>query len=165
MKQITVLGIGNILLQDEGFGVKIIEELQRRYRFADNLQLIDGGTLGMDLLRFITGTTNLLVVDAIDGGGAPGVLYRFTNDEVKAYFRNKVSLHELGIKDVLAVLEVLDEPIAEVVIIGVQPQVLELGLELTPIVASMMDKTIDAVIDQLKEWQSNVGVADETVTY
>lgn len=165
MKQITVLGIGNILLQDEGFGVKIIEELQRRYRFANNLRLIDGGTLGMDLLRFITGTTNLLVVDAIDGGGAPGSLYRFANDEVKAYFRNKVSLHELGIKDVLAVLEVLDEPIAEVVVIGVQPQVLELGLELTPIVASMMDKTIDAVIDQLKEWQINVGVADETVTY
>lgn len=156
MKQITVLGIGNILLQDEGFGVRIIEELQRRYRFSGNLQVIDGGTLGMDLLRFITGTTKLLVVDAIDGGGAPGVFYRFAGDEVKAYFRSKVSLHELGIRDVLAVLEVLDEPIAEVVVMGVQPAVLELGLELTPVVASRVAKTVTAVIDQLEKWQIKV---------
>jgi hydrogenase maturation protease len=156
MKQITVLGIGNILLQDEGFGVRIIEELQRRYRFSGNLQVIDGGTLGMDLLRFITGTTKLLVVDAIDGGGAPGVFYRVAGDEVKAYFRSKVSLHELGIKDVLAVLEVLDEPIAEVVVMGVQPAVLELGLDLTPVVASRVAKTVTAVIDQLEKWQIKV---------
>ncbi|MBU2702373.1 hydrogenase maturation protease [Sporomusaceae bacterium BoRhaA] len=177
---ITVLGIGNILLQDEGFGVRIIEKLHRRYQFSDAVQVLDGGTLGMDLLRFITGTTKLLVVDAISGGRPPGTFYRFAGNEVKAYFRDKVSLHELGIKDVLAVLEVLGEPIAEVVVIGVEAAtaVFEPGLELTPIVAGMVDKTVTAVIAQLKEWQvelverdscyspmSNVmGVADETDT-
>ena len=150
---ITVLGIGNILLQDEGFGVRIIEELQRRYQFPDTVQILDGGTLGLDLLRFITGTTKLLVVDAISGGKLPGSFYRFTGDDVKAYFRDKVSLHELGIKDVLAVLEVLGKPIAEVAVIGIEPAVLELGLELTPIVAGMVDKTVTVAIAQLEEWQ------------
>ena len=72
MKRITVLGIGNILLQDEGFGVKVVDELLRRYRFPDEVQVLDGGTLGMELMRFITGSAKLLVVDAIAGEGPPG---------------------------------------------------------------------------------------------
>jgi hydrogenase maturation protease len=155
---ITVLGIGNILLQDEGFGVKIVEELHRRYRFPDVVQVLDGGTLGMDLLRFISGCEKLLVVDAIAGNGPPGSFYRLAGEEVQVYFSEKVSLHELGIRDVLATLEVLGQPVTEVVVLGVEPAVLELGLELTPVVAAAVDKTVAAVIAQLQEWQ--VEVAD-----
>lgn len=150
---ITVMGIGNILLQDEGFGVRVIEELQRRYSFPDTVQVLDGGTLGMDLLRFITGTTKLLVVDAIAGGGTAGTYYRFTGNEVKVYFQDKVSLHELGIRDVLTTLEILDQPVDEVVVMGVEPAVVELGLELTPVVAATVDKVVDAVITQLADWK------------
>lgn len=156
MKRITVLGIGNILLQDEGFGVRVVEELQRRYRFPETVQVLDGGTLGMDLLRFITGTDRLLVIDAIDGGQPPGSFYRLTGEAVQAYFQDKVSLHELGLKDVLASLKVLDEPVAEVVIVGVQPAVLDLGLDLTPAVAAMVEPAVAAVIAQLEEWQAEV---------
>jgi len=158
MKQITVLGIGNILLQDEGFGVRIVEELHRRYLFPDDVQVLDGGTLGMDLLRFISGSEKLLVVDAIAGSGPPGSFYRLAGQEVQAYFSEKVSLHEMGIRDVLAALEVLGHPVAEVVVLGVEPAVLELGLELTPVVAAAVEKTVAAVIAQLKDWQ--VEVAD-----
>ncbi|MDR3565146.1 MAG: HyaD/HybD family hydrogenase maturation endopeptidase [Negativicutes bacterium] len=156
MIQTTVLGIGNILLQDEGFGVRVIEELQRRYQFPTAVQVLDGGTLGMDLLRFLTGTTRLLVVDAIAGGGPPGSFYYFSGNQVKAYFQEKVSLHELGIRDVLTVLEMLEKPIPEVVVLGVQPAVLDLGLELTPVVAATVEKTIAAVLTQLEEWQVEV---------
>lgn len=153
---ITVMGIGNILLQDEGFGVRVIDELHRRYSFPANVQVIDGGTLGMDLLRFVTGTTQLLVIDAIAGGGPPGTYYRFTGAEVNVYFQDKVSLHELGIKDVLATLEILDQPVDEVVVLGVEPAVLLLGLELTPVVAATVDTAVDAVIAQLAEWKVEV---------
>ncbi|MDR3591495.1 MAG: HyaD/HybD family hydrogenase maturation endopeptidase [Negativicutes bacterium] len=156
MKQITVLGIGNILLQDEGFGVRIIEELQRRYRFPEAVQVLDGGTLGMDLLRFIGGSEKLLVVDAIAGGGPPGSFYHLAGDDVKVYFSEKVSLHELGIRDVLAALEVLGQPVAEVVVLGVEPAVLDLGLELTPVVAAAVDETVAAVLAQLKDWRVEV---------
>ncbi|EGO64049.1 HyaD/HybD family hydrogenase maturation endopeptidase [Acetonema longum] len=156
MKRITVLGIGNILLQDEGFGVRVIEELQRRYRFTEPVQVLDGGTLGMELLHFITGSARLLVIDAIDGGQPPGSFYRLTGEAVQAYFQDKVSLHELGLKDVLAALKVLDEPVEEVVIIGVQPAVLDLGLDLTPAVVAMIEPAIAAVIAQLKGWQAEV---------
>jgi len=98
MKQITVLGIGNILLQDEGFGVKVVDELQRRYRFPDSVQVLDGGTLGIELMRFITGCEKLLVIDAIAGDGPPGSFYRLAGEAMQAYFTDKVSLHELGIR-------------------------------------------------------------------
>ncbi len=148
-----MLGIGNILLKDEGFGVRVVEELLRRYRFPAAVQVLDGGTLGMDLLRFLAGTRRLIVVDAIAGDGPPGTFYRLAGDEVQAYFREKVSLHELGIKDVLAVLAATGRPVAEVVILGVQPASLDVGLELTPVVAAAVDGTVAAVVAELAAWQ------------
>jgi hydrogenase maturation protease len=156
MKQTTVLGIGNILLSDEGFGVRVIEEITRRYRFPDGVQVLDGGTLGMDLLRFLTGTERLIIVDAIAGGGPPATFYRLAGDEVKAYFRDKVSLHELGIKDVLAVLAATGKPITEVVVLGVQPASLEIGLDLTPLVAAAVEPVMHAVVAELAAWQVEV---------
>lgn len=156
MKPITVLGIGNILLQDEGFGVRVVERLAERYRFPDEVQVLDGGTLGMELVRFLSETKRLLIIDAINGEGPPGTFYRIAGDEVQAYFREKVSMHELGIKDVLAVLGVTGHPVDEVVIMGVQPQSLDIGLELTPIVAEALDKAVIAALTELKRWQVEV---------
>jgi len=153
---ITVLGIGNILLSDEGFGVRAVEELLRRYRFPAGVQVLDGGTLGMDLLRFLTGTQRLLVIDAIAGDGPPGTFYRFAGDEVQAYFREKVSLHELGIKDVLAVLASTGRPVAEVVVIGIQPASLDVGLELTPVAAAALEGAVAAAVAELARWQVEV---------
>ena len=156
MAPITVLGIGNILMQDEGFGVEIIETLGKNYRFSDSVQILDGGTLGMELMRFISGTTKLIVIDAIAGDGPPGTFYRFSGEEISRYFQGKVSLHELGIKDVLAALEILNRPVAEVMIIGVQPTVVALGLGLTPAVAAQKEQTITAVLQQLQSWQVEI---------
>ncbi|MBP2645344.1 MAG: hydrogenase expression/formation protein [Firmicutes bacterium] len=156
MAKTVVLGIGNILLQDEGFGVRVIEELLSRYSFPDDVDVLDGGTLGFELLGFITGVRRLLIVDAISGGGQPGTFYRFRGKEVQVYFKEKVSLHELGIKDVLAVLEMQGEVPDKVVVMGIEPESLELGLTMTPVAADMIEFVVQAVLKELNEWQVEV---------
>jgi hydrogenase maturation protease len=136
--------------------VRVVEEIQRRFQFPDHVQVLDGGTLGMDLLRFVNSTQKLLVVDAIAGGGSPGTYYQFSGDQVKAYLHEKLSVHEMGIKDVLAAMELLDRPIEEVVVLGVQPAVMELGLDLSPLVGATVESTIQAVVNQLAVWQVEV---------
>ncbi|MBP1765835.1 MAG: hydrogenase expression/formation protein [Firmicutes bacterium] len=98
--KITVLGVGNILLQDEGVGVRVVEEMTRRFAFPENVEVLDGGTLGMELMRFLLGTDKLIIIDAIDGSLPPGSIYEFEKENVKKYFREKVSVHDLGIQDV-----------------------------------------------------------------
>ncbi len=161
MKQITVLGIGNILMQDEGFGVRVVEQLLRQYSFPSNVQVLDGGTLGMELLRFLIGTDKLILVDAVSGNLPPGSIYQFHNDEVKAYFKEKVSMHELGIQDVLAVMDVLEKPVSEIMILGVQPLTIDTSLEMTPIVGKAVDVIVKQVLSVLKEWQIEVVRNDE----
>lgn len=152
MSQITVLGIGNILLQDEGFGVRVVEALQRQYHFDPSVRLLDGGTLGIDLLGFIKGTQKLIILDAVDDRAEPGTFFIFEGDAVQTYFQDKVSLHELGAKELLIDLELSGHKVEEVVIIGVQPLCLDLGLELTPLVAAKVAMAEEAVIRQLNHW-------------
>ena len=156
MEQITVLGVGNILMQDEGFGVRVVEQLLGSYYFPENVQVLDGGTLGMELLRFLVGTDRLILVDAVNGGLPPGSFYQFNHDEVKAYFKEKVSMHELGIQDVLAVMEVLEKPAKEIRILGVQPLTIDIGLEMTPIVAGAVENVVEKLLQVLQEWQVEV---------
>lgn len=156
MGKITVLGIGNILLQDEGLGVRTIEKLIQNYQFPNYIQVLDGGTLGMGLLPFLEGTSKLIIVDAISGKLPPGSIYKLKNDDVKVYFQQMVSLHDLGIQDVLATMEVLDKPIKEIVVFGMQPKTIEVGLELSSVVAPGIDELIGLIIEQLHTWQVEV---------
>ena len=151
-----MLGVGNILMQDEGFGVRVIEELLSRYSFPENVQVLDGGTLGMELLRFLIDTDKLILVDAVSGDLPPGSIYQFNHDEVKTYFKEKVSMHELGIQDVLEVIEVLEKPAKEIRILGVQPLTIDIGLEMTTIVTEAVEHVVEKVLLLLKEWQVEV---------
>ena len=147
-----MLGIGNILLQDEGFGVRVVEELERRYHFPDTVKLLDGGTLGLNLLGFISETDKLIIIDAVDAQSMPGTFFQFDGAAVQTYLHEKVSLHELGVKEILIHLELSGKKAEEVVIIGVQPQSLDLGLELTALIGSKVERSINAVISQLQGW-------------
>lgn len=161
MDRITILGIGNILLQDEGLGVKAAEILMTKYRFSNNVQVLDGGTLGMNLIPYLDGTNKLIILDAVSGQLEPGSIYELRNDDVKLYFRQTVSLHDLGIQDVLAMLEVLERPIAETVVFGIQPAIIDVGLELSMSVAPVLDKLVELVIRQLKTWQVEVVASEQ----
>lgn len=149
---IAVLGVGNILLSDEGFGVRVVQHLVKWYDFTPQIRVIDGGTLGWDLLNFLQGVEKLILVDAIDGKAVPGTFFVLRDDEVKAYFKRKVSGHEAGIQEVLAWFEIKGKPIKNITVVGVQPLSLETGLELTPLIQSLVPKTVEEVIKELKKW-------------
>lgn len=147
-----ILGVGNILLSDEGLGVRAVEELRKGYTFPQGVELMDGGTLGLDLLYFMESFDRLLLIDAVLGGSPPGTLYKFRDNEVRTYFRKKVSAHELGIQEVLGLAEIRGKKPKEMVLIGMEPESLDISLELSPTVKGNMPVLIDEVLTQLKEW-------------
>lgn len=156
MEKIVILGIGNILLQDEGLGVKVIQSLHENYRFPENVQVLDGGTLGMGLISFLEGTDKLIIVDAISGELPPGSIYELREGQVKAYFDQKISLHDLGIQDVLATMDVLGKSISEVLVFGIQPQTIDVGLNLSHVVETGIPRLRNLVVDQLIAWKVEV---------
>lgn len=158
--KIAVLGVGNVLLSDEGLGVRVVEEIRKRYSLPEEVLLIDGGTLGIDLLYFLEGVERLLVVDAVLGGLPPGSLYKFKGEEVLTYFKSrKLSAHDIGIQEVLALADLTDRLPKEIVVLGLEPESFEISLDLSPSVKKNLDRLIEEVISQLKEW--NVEVRDE----
>ena len=148
----TVLGIGNIILSDEGFGVRVVEYLQKNFTFPDNVALIDGGTLGVELTHFITGTRRLLIIDSIDGGAQPGKTFHLRGDEIKKHFAQKISAHEVGIQDVLTMLELTGKKIPHVELIGAQPFSLAAGVDLTEPMSKLVPVFADKVVEILRSW-------------
>jgi hydrogenase maturation protease len=149
---VMILGIGCILFSDEGFGVRVVEKLQRLYEFPDNVLLVDGGVLGVNLLGVISNTDHLIVVDAIRNKGKPGDLYRLAGDQIPQRIRAKNSLHQVDFLEALTLCQALDK-VPETVIIGVEPEDIEtLSLDLTASVQSRINPMIDMVLAELKRF-------------
>lgn len=153
---ITVMGVGNILLTDEGFGVHVINFLEAQYDFSSEVQLLDGGTMGMELLHYIGDAEYLLLIDAINGGESPGTVYNFKHEAIETYFSECISVHEVGIQDILRIRYMQNEPFKDVAVIGVEPKSLEIGLTLTPVVEAAVPQVVQAVVEQLKQWNVEV---------
>lgn len=151
---ITVLGIGNVLWADEGFGVRCIEALQQRYEFAPHVQLIDGGTQGLYLIQHVQQATRLLIFDAIDYGLAPGTLKRVENDEVPRFMgAKKMSLHQTGFQEVLMLALLTEQYPKEVLLIGCQPEQLEdYGGSLRPLVKQALEQALAIGVETLQRW-------------
>ena len=148
---VLVLGLGNILIQDEGIGVRVIEQLQRDYEFPAEVEVLDGGTAGMALYEHIVDRSHVIVVDAVKTGRAPGTLVKLENDEVPALFRNKVSPHQMALSDILAALKIGGEQLPEIVVIGIEPVSLETGLEMSDVVLGKLDALVEQTIECLDE--------------
>ena len=147
--EIMILGIGNILYCDEGFGVRVVEEMQRRYQFPDNVQLVDGGVLGFNLLAVISKADHLIVVDAVRNKGNPGDLYRLDGEAIPKRIRAKNSLHQIDFLEALTLCQALGK-VPETVIIGVEPEDIETqSLEFTAPVQTKVDPVIDMVLAEL----------------
>jgi hydrogenase maturation protease len=153
-QQILILGIGNVLWADEGFGVRAVEALQQRFQFPDNVQLLDGGTQGLYLLQHVQCADVLVVLDAIDYGLAPGALKSVRDGDVPSYLgAKKMSLHQTGFQEVLATAEMLGDHPEHLLLIGVQPEELEdYGGSLRPLVRAQIDPAIQLVLDFLKQF-------------
>ncbi|HEX8988956.1 MAG TPA: HyaD/HybD family hydrogenase maturation endopeptidase [Rhodocyclaceae bacterium] len=139
----VVLGIGNIILSDEGVGVRAVEAFERRYRLPEDVLAIDGGTSSMELIDELSSLDFLLVFDTIVAGKPPGTIVKLAGDEVPAFFRRKLSPHQISLSDLLASLEFLGQAPKDIVVIGVQPVTLELGMELTEPVAARLAEVVE----------------------
>lgn len=121
-----VLGIGNLLWADEGFGVRAVEALHAAYEFGPSVRLMDGGTQGIYLVQHIRDADLLVVFDAVDYGLPPGTMKLVEGDEVPKFLgAKKMSLHQTGFQEVLAMAEMMGEYPADLLLIGVQPVELE----------------------------------------
>jgi hydrogenase maturation protease len=149
---IVVLGLGNLLRRDEGLGIRALERLRERYALPDAVQTVDGGTLGLDLLCYLEDAGRLLVLDAALTAGPPGTLLRVADAEVPAFFGMRTSPHEVALPDLLAVTQLRGTVPDEVVVLGMQPDALELGWELSPAVARHLDELVEAAADELRRW-------------
>jgi len=147
---VLVLGMGNLLLEDEGLGIRALELLQQRYEFPAGVELLDGGTTGMGLLDDMSRREHLLVLDACQTGDPPGTLVRLAGDEVPVYFDMRISPHQLGLSDVLATLELSGEKPADVIVLGLVPQSLEMSLELSGLIAEQLDTLVGAAVTELE---------------
>ena len=149
---IVLLGLGNLMRTDDGVGIHAIRRLSDDYRLARNVQIIDGGTLGLDVLDSLRGVTNLLAVDAVYTGATPGTLLRFADAEL-ANLPIAKSVHLLGFADLLGTMNLLEDAPCEVVLLGVQPKSTDWGIVLSPIVDATLTDLIEATLDQVSQWQ------------
>ncbi len=147
---ILVLGIGNVLLTDEGIGVRVLKELERRFIFPDNVELLDGGTAGIELLRHIRMRDYLIIIDAMKCDQDPGTVFRVEGADVPAAFRTRISPHQLGLSDLLAAAMLTDELPKNLVLFGVEPESIDIGLDLTDTVEASVEKLVSAVADELR---------------
>lgn len=151
MPRALILGIGNLLWADEGFGVRAVEELHRHYTFPDNVKLMDGGTQGLYLVHHVRDADILVVFDAVDYGLPPGTMKLVEGDEVPNFMgAKKVSLHQTGFQEVLASADLMGDLPEHLFLIGVQPVELDdFGGSLRPEVKAQIEPAIAAALEYL----------------
>ncbi|NTV68824.1 MAG: HyaD/HybD family hydrogenase maturation endopeptidase [Azonexaceae bacterium] len=161
-KRILVLGIGNILWADEGFGVRCVEALNEGWEFPPQVTVMDGGTQGLYLLPYVQEADCLLVFDAVDYGDEPGKLRVVVGDEVPRFMGvKKMSLHQTGFQEVLMAAELTQKLPAELVLVGVQAEQLEdFGGSLRDVVKAQMVPALNLALDWLEKWGAAGRVRD-----
>jgi hydrogenase maturation protease len=148
-RPVLVLGIGNILLHDEGVGVYVVEQMQKG-GVPDYVELLDGGTAGADLLDHICDRQKVIVVDAMDADVEPATILRFTPDDLAANAEQSISLHDFGIAETLAMARQLNCAPQEVIIIGIKPKDLTCGLGLSDEIAGVVPRVIKYVLAEIE---------------
>ncbi len=144
----VVLGLGNILHSDDGVGPRAVERLKKHPGVPEGIALVEGGTLGLELLTYVWDASYLLVLDAVDVGQAPGTLIRMSGEELHK-MPGSGSVHQLGFTDLMAALRILAKRPPEVVLLGVQPASTEWGASLSPAVEAVLDRLVEAAVSEL----------------
>lgn len=147
-----MLGLGNLVMADDSAGVRVVQGLMGRHRFPEGVTLMDGGTLGLDLLPYLEGVDRLLVIDAVETGRPPGTMVRLAGDEIPLALATKVSPHQMGLKDLLTVADLQGHAPREMVLWGVQPGSIAMTMELSPEVADAIGPLEERVLRELAGW-------------
>ncbi|NOY54120.1 MAG: hydrogenase maturation protease [Deltaproteobacteria bacterium] len=159
--KIAVVGIGNLLLTDDGIGIHALRELEARYRFPGHVDLLDGGTMGLDLLPFLEGKDRILFLDAVSFGKAPGTIGELNNGEIPGFFATKLSVHQIALPDLLGAGRLLGTLPERMCLIGIEPESIESGYGLSPTLGEQLEGYLTAVLERLAEW----GVHPSAVEY
>ena len=141
-----IVGMGNLIYRDEGIGVHVIEEM-KKVKLPDHAELLDIGTSTMDLISYLEGVKKLIVIDAMKAGGAPGTIYKCRPEDLLPEEERPISLHEIGLLESLNMAQKMGMRI-DTVIIGVEPKVLDWGMELSDEVNSKIPTIIEAVLKE-----------------
>lgn len=147
-KPVLVLGIGNILLTDEGIGVRVIDRLQE-IALPDNVEILDGGTAGVDLLDILADRQKVIIIDAVDAGCTPGTVVCFGIDQLMPKDHPEVSLHELGIAETVFMTKQLGCAPKEVTVYGIQPENINCGLELSQTLQNAVEYVVELILTEL----------------
>jgi hydrogenase maturation protease len=162
-KHILVMGVGNLLLGDEGTGVRVIEKLEDEYVFSQNVELYDGGTLGLKLLDPISQADYAILIDIVRAGGPPGTVYRIEEKDLFKKIPYKCSLHELNIVEALIFAEELGNK-PETVVIGIEPvEFSECSTQLSTVVLNRMEDIVSAVLKEIERAGGTWKKADEPI--
>lgn len=149
---VLVLGLGNVLCGDDGAGVVAVHRLRREYELPARVRVVDGGTLGLDLLALVAASDRVILVDAVRGDGPPGTLIRLGGDDVAAAVYERLSPHQIGVADLLAGAALCDRYPDEVVIAGIVPATTDLQLGCTPAISDQIDALVESVLVELRRW-------------
>jgi hydrogenase maturation protease len=151
---VLVLGIGNLLWADEGFGVRCAEVLAEQYELPARVRVMDGGTQGLYLLPYVQQAKRLIVFDAVDYGLEPGTVKLVEDDEVPRFMgAKKMSLHQTGFQEVIAAAVLTEQCPERMLLIGVQPEELEdYGGSLRDVVKARIPECVDGAVARLAEW-------------
>jgi hydrogenase maturation protease len=156
MMNAIVLGIGNPLLGDDGFGVEVARRLREAEKWND-VEIVDGGSQGLYLLPYLQGRTHIIVADAIVFGGEPGQIACFSAEQVPARLSLKMSEHQVTFHEVLALMRLLGERPKEFLFFGVEPRSNEWGDGLSRQVGDAVDPVVARIKDQIKTWRQADG--------
>lgn len=147
--KIMVMGVGNILLSDEGLGVRFLDELAKK-NLPENVEVLEGGTAGLELVHLIQDVDFLIIVDAINAKAEPGALFRFRPGDIQIFPEEyEVSFHQIGIVEVLAMANVLGQA-PQTLIFGVQPKSIEWGMEISPEIQALFPRLIELVLLEIE---------------
>jgi len=146
---LLVLGLGNVLCGDDGAGVIALHRLRRNYELPDNVRLVDGGTLGLDLLALVAASDSVIMIDAVRADSRPGTIVVLEDDEVAPAVYERLSPHQIGVADLVAGAALVDHYPENVVIVGVVPETTDLQFGCSPAVEAKLPQLVDRVIDEL----------------
>ena len=150
IKDTVIIGIGNILLQDDGVGVHVIKQLKSE-KSLSTIKLVDGGTSTLDMLGYFLDYKKVIVVDCLSAGLKPGTIYKIKPEDIKSYKKENLSIHDVQILDVVEMANMMGK-YPEVVIFGIEPEKIAVDLEMT---RTMISKIPEIVCNIKKELQIN----------
>ncbi len=153
---VAIVGIGNLLMGDDGVGVRVLEVLRQNYEFPPEVKLLDGGTKSIELLPYLEDARKVIFIDAVDVGQAPGTVFDVSGSEVAEYFQNKLSVHQIGLPDLIGAMYLRGTVPEEMVLVGVQPSYTDLQWGLTEEVQKAVQRAAERVVEILKKWAVEV---------